>query len=336
MIDADGQAFEEDLWETAATWALRARSADFSDDEAARLDAWLEGAPERCAALMDVLATDFAVREARAQPQLRQLAKHALARHPPVSASPSKFGRRRTFMLAASLAGVAVLGGVFAIMPKAPAAVVIETSPADRREVGLADGSHVSLDKDTRISVRLSQHRRDLTLERGQAEFDVAHQPQRPFVVLAAGHTVEARGTRFTVDMLTSRLAVTLLEGRVIVAGQGKGRMMTPIAMTPAQRVVIAPGKAPLIESNVNIAAAVAWKQGKLVFDDEPLVQAIERLNRYSTQKITLADSAVGGVRVSGVFDAGSVDTFVGEVTAVFPVKASRTASGGYLLHSAM
>ena len=59
-------------------------------------------------------------------------------------------------------------------------------------------------------------------------------------------------------------------------------------------------------------------------FTDEPLAQAVERMNRYSQTKFAIGDAAAGRVEISGVFNSDNVDGFVTDVTDVFPVRTVR------------
>jgi transmembrane sensor len=61
-----------------------------------------------------------------------------------------------------------------------------------------------------------------------------------------------------------------------------------------------------------------------LSFADEPLAQAVERMNRYSQTKFAIGDPAAGRVQISGVFNSDNVDGFVTDVTNVFPVQTVR------------
>jgi transmembrane sensor len=71
----------------------------------------------------------------------------------------------------------------------------------------------------------------------------------------------------------------------------------------------------------VDPVRTLSWEGGQLVFLDEPLSSAVERVNRYSTDKLAIGDEVAGRVLISGVFTAGDTPAFVEGVTGVFPVK---------------
>jgi transmembrane sensor len=93
-----------------------------------------------------------------------------------------------------------------------------QTGVGEQRVVRLADGTLVSLNSDTRIQVGVTQNRRRVTLARGEAYFEVTHNPERPFVVSVGNHDVTALGTTFLVRFDSDRTAVTLVEGKVTVS----------------------------------------------------------------------------------------------------------------------
>ncbi len=82
---------------------------------------------------------------------------------------------------------------------------------------GLPDGSRMTLDTDSEVDIAFAPERRNLRLVKGRAFFDVAHDAQRPFAVVADGREVEALGTRFDVRMDPGQVRVVLVEGRVSV-----------------------------------------------------------------------------------------------------------------------
>jgi transmembrane sensor len=209
-----------------------------------------------------------------------------------------------------------------------------QTTPGERRVVRLADGSRVSLDAGSLLKVRLQARSRDLDLVRGQARFDVAHDASRPFQVHVRNQTIVALGTRFSIDLLGPTVTVTLLEGRVVVTGDGARVAALGVApvrtvLQPGQRLVVATGfdpDPPRVEP-VALDRATAWENGTLIFADEPLGLVTERVSRYSARSLTVADAQAASLRISGVFKAGDVATFLDTVTQYLPVEAA--SAGG-------
>lgn len=201
------------------------------------------------------------------------------------------------------------------------------TAVGERRLVSLPDGSLVSMDSDTKLEVEYTKSGRSLVLDRGRARFDVAHDTKRPFAVTAGDETVVAVGTAFDVERLTSKVLVTLIQGHVVVKDVSKQRETSAPLKTlslSAGQMLTAAGSAPPAVAPANLQTAAAWEAGHLIFKDETLEEAVERVNRYSDQPITL-DPSVAGIRISGVFNAGDVGSFVSAVTSLLPVQATTT-----------
>lgn len=237
------------------------------------------------------------------------------------------------------------------------------TAAGERRVVTLTDGSKIALDSRSEVLVSYSEKARDLTLVRGQARFDVAHNVERPFSVLAGGQRVIAIGTVFNVDLLGPKVLVTLIEGRVAVVPEagsqptsdwalrspaptrsspsippqrlerqapargGSEETKSEIILTSGEQLIASARSIPTV-SSVNIERATAWQAGQLVFDNEPLSQVVERVNRYSQRTIEIADSETAGLKISGVFNAGDVDAFVKTITHYLPLQAETGNTG--------
>ena len=199
------------------------------------------------------------------------------------------------------------------------------TAAGERRVVTLADGSKLSLDADSEVTVRYGKNERSLQLLKGQARFDVAHDRKRPFSVIAGRQKVIATGTAFNIDMAGPKILVTLIEGHVVVeeyAEDGAAPALPKvIELKAGQQLSAAPSVPPEV-AQANIQRVTAWTIGQLMFDDEPLASVVERVNRYGGTQIIITDPKVGAMKISGVFNAGDVLGFVEIVTHYLPVRA--------------
>jgi len=238
--------------------------------------------------------------------------------------------RTRLRQIAAAVVVVLVLAGGVAAL-RLP--TTYETAVGERRVITLSDGSRLSLDSNTKVTVRYSRRARMLNLERGRSRFDVAHDVTRPFSVTAGAETVIAVGTSFDVERLDGEVVVTLLEGKVVVSptksdvavpaenGPQRAKLHDqPVKLSAGQQLVASTTNAPAI-TPANLQAATAWESGRLEIYDEPLNEVVARVNRYASDPILL-DPRIADLRVSGVFNAGDVNAFVDAVTTYFPVEA--------------
>jgi transmembrane sensor len=268
-------------------------------------------------------------------PELLSMRQQALSRLRKTGTPPARrFGWGRA---AAAGLVLALLGaGLYRVALLQPDSY--RTEIGERRVVALADGSQISMDSDTKILVDYSKTERALRLARGRARFDVAHDTSRPFTVTAGAETVVAVGTSFDVEKLGSTVLVTLIQGQVVVKdeqGQASSRALakphSSISLTAGQQLVASAASVQPAVATADLQVAAAWEGGHLVFRDEPLEAVVARINRYTEHPVTL-DPAVAGIRISGVFNAGDIGSFVSALTSYVPVQATTNASGGILL----
>lgn len=256
-------------------------------------------------------------------------------------ATVTRFSRRprRLMTIAATLLVVALAGlGTWQFL-SSPA--VYRTGIGERRILTLDDGSRVSLDSDSAVRVRYTKDVRQLVLEQGRARFDVTHDVNRPFSVTAGKETVVAVGTSFNVEKLGSTVLVTLIEGHVIVKSADDATVALPVPHArplPPRQLALAAGQeleapvsAKAVVAATDLKVATAWEHGVLILNNEPLGEAVERVNRYTNRPISV-DGPIAGLRISGVFNAGDVSSFLDAVTSYFAVQATTTSDNQILL----
>lgn len=206
-----------------------------------------------------------------------------------------------------------------------------ETQLGERRVVVLADGSRVTLDTESRISVRLTGGRRAVVLEGGQAFFEVQGDPKRPFVVSAGATDVTAIGTRFDVRRTGDGAQVTLVEGKVEVRDHGGPAPHWSLA--PGQQIITASAR-PAVKA-VDVASETSWTDGRLIFAGDTVEAAVAEVNRYSRTKVILQAPAISRIAVSGAFNTGDVEAFVSALVELYPVVAERGPAGQIVIRDA-
>lgn len=226
--------------------------------------------------------------------------------------------------IAASVAAIGLVGGAWWLArPVNPAASVatqtIVTGHAERRRIVLSDHSIVTLAADSQVEVVYRVDERRLRLTAGEALFTVAHNAQRPFIVETRHGDVRAVGTAFDVAVGGREAEVTVVEGviRIAVAEGAKAKAAEPIEKLArkGERVAFgmsdgSNGSTSFIRQvpDIDVATATAWTRGQLVFRGEPLRVVIERVNRYTKQRLVLTDPAAGAIPVYGVVNQGDTD----------------------------
>jgi len=185
----------------------------------------------------------------------------------------------------------------------------------------------LTLDTDTAVDVLFAGAARQVRLVRGQALFDVAKDPSRPFTVVAGDRRITALGTKFDVSIDPAALKVVLVEGRVAVSHDRPTPAAAAVILRPGQKLTAPPGERGEV-SPTDVQAATMWRHGMVSLEDVTLAEAVAVLNRYSTRRITIADPDVAALRVSGVFRTGAPDGFIASVAEVLPVTSRPVGDG--------
>lgn len=315
----------------AAGWCLLLSQRALTREEQSAFDDWLQADLEHREALDHAVRAWRAAEQAATTPEVINMRTAALTafREGQRRRWRPRLGRSRLGARLAAAMVVAAAVGVAAWLALAPQ--VYQTGIGERRVVALSDGSKISMDAATRVSVRYRSHRRDIRLEEGRANFVVAKDSARPFTVSARDNRVLATGTAFTVELLPGQLRVILYEGRVRVTGPpadrraAPGSAQTPIradgALTPGRELIVSASQPVATVAAVDPVRTLSWEGGQLDFVDEPLSSVVERMNRYSDEKLAVGDPGAAAVRVSGVFTAGDTAAFMEGLVGVFPVQ---------------
>jgi len=226
---------------------------------------------------------------------------------------------RRFLAIAASLvvflgAGYMVLG-----LQRLPSPVTLATEIGERRTEVLSDGTTIVLNTDSSVEVAYADGKRSVDLLRGEAQFDVAKNPARPFVVTVGGAAVTALGTSFQVRSDGDDTTVTLLEGAVLVA-RGNERHV----LRPNERAVLS-ARTGVSISPIDPLLATGWLDGWLRFRGTPLAEVIVEANRYSPRKLRLGDPRLARVQLSGNFRAGDADSIADAARLILPVRIEKS-----------
>ncbi|CAN7541631.1 FecR domain-containing protein [Phenylobacterium sp. LjRoot219] len=325
MSDAvTGRSPSQELLAEAAAWHERVTADGAGEPIIAAFEAWKDAAPANASAYEAVLATLALAREAADAPAILALRHQALAR-----ATLSKPRANRRAAIAAGLAAVMVGGaGWLALqsdaarslspLPRAAHQTLYSTGVGEQMTIRLSDGSTVRLNTASRLRNAYTAAERRLVLESGQAFFQVAKAPTRPFVVVAGDRAIVAHGTEFDVRLDERALQVALLEGKVSVGRDQRGAH-DEVRLQPDD-VLTARGDSVSVQNASRVDLLAAWRDGMLIFQDARLADAAAEMNRYSERKLVIADAAAGQLRVSGAFRIGETAALVDALKRSFPV----------------
>ncbi len=193
------------------------------------------------------------------------------------------------------------------------------------KKVVLADGSVITMNTQTELRVRYTGERRDIRLVRGEAMFAVTHDAKRPFAVRVGEWTAVAVGTAFAVRLLDEPTTdVTVTEGIVQLQPVDRSVSEAGPRLTANQKALIgASGRVEVGQvSDSQIGQRLAWRTHLVVFDGEPLREALAEMNRYSQRRIVVDDPVLADRRIVGVFSTTDTQTFVSAMTATLGLEA--------------
>jgi len=254
-----------------------------------------------------------------------------------------------------------------ALAAAAAVALAIWWSPAERwrstqtlslaaasyRQETLSDGSVLDLNRGAHVVVQFSPAERRVLLAEGEAQFTVAKNPTRPFVVRAGGVDVRAVGTAFNVKLAGPHLEVLVTEGTIRVSQlappPSPGAKAEAPAGAPAEvlatvsageRTVVglAEVMAPPVVvavSKEEVAQILDWQPRLLDFNSEPLVEAVAVFNRRNSARLVIGDEALRTVPIVASIRSDNVDGFVRLLEATMGIRAERRPDGEIVLRRA-
>ncbi len=317
--------------EAAALWCIQLSEGALTESEWAEFEGWI-ARPGHAHLFQEAIALWQDSGAVADWPQVIALRTKALTQF-------RKANQRR--WLAASPRRLAWISGLAATLLLAITLALFwhldrpreyETGIGERQVAVLDDGSRVSIDAVTVMNVRMKDEARQVELIGGRAKFDVAKDPLRPFTVAVGDKLVVAVGTSFSVELIDGEVRVVLYEGQVEVRDRSDtaasaGAAPRRVLMRPGSELVDVVGSAkPAQIIRPDLTQSLSWEQGLINFDGEPLASAVERMNRYSTRQVRVADAAIAQIPVDGLFKVGDVDAFVEGVVALHPVRQKNVA----------
>jgi transmembrane sensor len=190
--------------------------------------------------------------------------------------------------------------------------------PLDER---LQDRSLIHLDTDSAASISYDPSQRLVVLTRGQADFEVARDPTRPFRVIAGAAEVTAHGTNFDVRLSEAGAVITVVEGRVLVQPAPMRKPLgtpaavegarIPLELNPGQQISVSGTHWPPTIASVDAKQTTAWLHRQITFDDEPLAVIVREFNCFSAKPIEITTPSLRRLRVSGIFATDDVEAFI-------------------------
>lgn len=310
------------ITDAAAQWCMRLHASDCTDDEREAFTRWHDAHP--------LHAFEYA-----ALLEIWDVAEYLP--HTPVAEVIALKPRPRAWrgwavaaaICLAALPLAAFTGWQAGWLPKSYERYEAQAS---QRQVTLPDGSKVELNLGTQLTFSDYKNERRVTLNRGEAFFDVSHNATHPFVVRAGSGQIKVTGTQFNVWKLDGKVQVILLRGSVLVNSDSSH---AGLALTPGMQASYSSGDlAPLIAQTPANDPALAWRDGKLILNNLPLSDALPLINRYLNKPLMLADASTGSIRIGGIYNTREISGLITSLPKVLPVYLTQNQDGNPVLNS--
>jgi transmembrane sensor len=350
MISKDEQV-RAAIAEQAGEWFVTNDEQPLGAEDSAALVAWLKASPAHVEEFLGVSVIARELRDAcaDAESSIDTLVARARAEddtavrslRPRISSAVLPSRRWLTAAVAAAALGALSLGLalLWDVRPVSPVSVPgsaatlhFVTRHGEQLNRRLPDGSVLHLNTDSAVTVRYSISERLMTLTSGQAVFEVAHEQNRPFRVLAGTAQVLAVGTRFDVHLMPAATLVTVVEGRVAVglAPTLAGRTVrqgspAAIELRANQQLLVAEADWPARPVTVDAERSTSWLRREIVFDHEPLERVAAEFNRYASKPIEITTPALKSLQISGVFATDDPDAFIAFLRSLKGVRVEVT-----------
>jgi transmembrane sensor len=312
-----------------ADWVIRLQAPQAGESDWIAFEAWLGATAGGRAAFDEAMSLwllagacpdDRGARTSPAPPTSARLRAHR-------SPIPAALG------LSSAAAGLAIAATVLVMIhapvrhsqprPAAPTEAVYATARGERRTVGLADGTQVDLSGASRVVASLQPGARQVTLTDGEAAFNVAHDPRRPFTVSVGDRQVRDLGTQFDIRRAGPMIEVTVRRGMVEVTANG-GTQARAISLSAGRRLRHQEGTTSSTVQIVSADETFAWMRGRLIYRDQTLREVVDDLNRYFPHAVRLDDERTGDLRFSGVLAVDEETATMRRLTGLLPISATR------------
>lgn len=289
----------EEIDELASLWLAR-EDRGLSAQEQDALERWLAASSLNKVAYL------------RLKTAWQRSERLAALNRPPMRATAApvrSWARLRVPALAAMM--LVLLGAGWIWLEPGGQGQVFSTGLGQIQTYQLADGTRMELNTSTRVKAEVTARRRIVTVETGEAYFDVTHDGRHPFTVYAGSRRITDLGTKFSVFLNGDNLRVLVREGKVRVEMQPGLSGSAPI-VAGAGHAVIAQGAETMVfdKPEREIDGDLGWRGGMLVFDQLPLTKVAEEFNRYNARHIEIEGNA-RKIRIGGSFKADNVDVFL-------------------------
>jgi transmembrane sensor len=339
-----------DITAEACAWIAQIESESMKSDDLAAYKEWVERSPAHKKEIkrLAMISADMNVLADMAQPlkeaavRQRQLAQNQ---------NSNSWSMYRFASVAVVLVISLYLGNQYLFQSNISVGTSLYTTVVgEHREVLLSDGTILELNTDSQVEIDYSLDRRKVRLLKGEAFFQVAHNPDRPFIVYAREKAVRAVGTAFVVRLSNKALEVLVTEGKVELTRTETPKAKTeptgistseptinwsdktePIYIEAGETVVYREASQQTItEQDVQLVSKreikrkLSWQNGLLDFSDTPLIDVVEDLSRYTSLQIEISDPELRNLKFGGLFRTNELQALFNALETTFDIRVEK------------
>ena len=193
-------------------------------------------------------------------------------------------------------------------------------------DIVLPDNSKISLDVNTKITVKYYENKREVTLSQGRALFNIAKNKHRAFIVKTQRVNIEVLGTKFEVINKKMDFSVNVSEGIVRVSNPFKNNKLLAL-LTKEQSLILNEYREIKSLGKMKSENIAKWKRGEINFDQSSLKDIIKEFQKYIDINVQIVDEIIASYPISGNFDAYEFKDFLKILTIMHPVKIEETGN---------
>lgn len=330
-------AHEAQIRQQAKDWFVRLNSGETEASTQAEFQQWLQSSALHAEAFAGIarlwqqLGLSDAVIDAAIDYQTKlaqqcwqaEPAVQALAAPTSVPRQPSRYNATGRWLSGLAASVLLCCWYWLPSAPNAPAQLRYQSAVAQVQQLQLPDGSAVTLAPDSQFDLQLSERRRQVQLQRGQAMFAVAHLAESRFVVQAGQTEITVTGTRFVVSRLAKGVQIAVLQGSVLVGARGAA---SPMVLQAGEHIVTAADGQPIGDkTQLPLDYLPDWVSGRLSFQQATLSDFLLALQPYLSKKIVFDQAKLSHLQISTAVTASQAQTVLQSLPAAYPVQLIET-----------
>uniref|UniRef100_UPI003217C867 FecR family protein n=1 Tax=uncultured Draconibacterium sp. TaxID=1573823 RepID=UPI003217C867 len=209
---------------------------------------------------------------------------------------------------------------------------IVQTSAGEKTNVFLPDGSIVYLNSATKLIYpeNFSDRARELELI-GEAFFKVSHNPEKPFIVHTNNIAVRVLGTEFNLRAFPKEntISTTLLKGKVRIEKEENNKIVSLGDINPSEKADYFIDTNKLnIKQETNLEQYIAWKDGKLVFENAPIGEVAKKLELWFNVQVIVKSEELKKAHFTMTFTNETIEQVLKLLELSYPIKYTINETG--------